>query len=462
MKLIDYVNRHIQEIPDRVSEWAEDPPFPNNPCYCSLVLKNCGQLYEAIYGVKRIKGKTYIQLLAIDCENGERFVRNCYYTWYGCSKGFHSYGYTGKGVNCGYYGGLDYETILGESNDCFEVDKIHRQLLNVDELTTLDESLKYCSYRQNWIEVMPYVRIYRQFPKQAEMLMKFDLPKMISENNCKKLSENPRFHRWLERHHKECRYMAFQTAFNSYKKNPETDPRDYENSLTYRIQCGREIGMENKAVYAKVLEHASQEKLVKWFKDNKISSKTYNDYIRACDWLKLDFSDTKVLFPRNFQEVHDRYTKQYGDWLAEQRRLREIEEERQRAKEREERRERAKTLGENLKEMAEKFAFLAKTDEQYMVKIARSKLDLIDEGSALHICVGHFDYDERMAQGKSIICFIRRVSEPDVPFVCAEVKVGPTLKLVQCYGEHNHVVPEIKEFTDNWMVESNRRYKDAV
>ena len=199
--------------------------------------------------------------------------------------------------------------------------------------------------------------------------------------------------------------------------------------------------MENKAVYSKVLEHVTQERLVKWFKDNKISSKTYNDYIRACDWLKLDFSDTKVLFPRNFEEVHDKYTKQYGDWLAE---------------------ERAKTLGENLKDMAEKFSFLSTTGEEYMVKIARSKLDLIDEGSALHICVGSFDYDERMANGKSIICFIRRVSEPDVPFVCAEVKVGPTLKLVQCYGEHNHVVPEIKEFTDNWMIESNRRYKDAV
>ena len=461
MKLVDYVNRHIQEIPPEVESWAGQTHY-NNPCYCSLVKRDCGQIYEAIYGVKRIKNRTYIQLLAIDTEKSGRFVRNCYYSWYGMASGFHSYGYTGKAKSLGYYGEMDYESVLGEAKDYFDTDKIHRECINATELSTLEPNLRYCAYKQLFVEPITYLRIYRKFPKQAEMLMKFNLTKMLSENNCKKLSENPLFHRWLERHHEQCKWMAYQTAFNSFKKNPETDPRDYENSLAYRIQCGRELGVENKAVYAKMLKYTTQEKLVKWMDENRISSRTYNDYIRACDWLKKDFSDTKVLFPRNFQEVHDLYTKQYGAWKAEQARLAEIERQRRIAKQKKEERERAKSLGENLKEMADRFSFLAKTGDDYLVKVARSKLDLIDEGSALNICVGYMGYDERMAEGKSIICFIRRTTEPDVPFVCAEVKVGATLKLVQCNGEKNKNVPEVKKFTDEWMEYANRRYKDAV
>lgn len=462
MKLIDYVNRHIQEIPPEVESWADSPEYYSNPCYCSVLRRDCGQIYEAIYGVRKLKGKTYIQLLAIDTEKNGRYVRNCYYSWYGCSKGFHSYGYTGKGKSLGYYGEMDYESVLGEAKDVFDTDRIHRTCINAPVLSSLEPSLRYCAYRQDFIEPITYLRIYRKYPKQAEMLMKFGMTKMLSEGNCRKLSENPLFHRWLERHHVQCRWMAYQTAFNSFKKNPECDPNVYLDSLSYRIQCGRELGVENKAVYAKMLKHTTQEKLVKWMEENRISSRTYNDYIRACDWLKLDFSDTKVLFPRNFREVHDKYTKQYGDWLAEQARLKEIERQERLAREKAEEYERAKTIGENLREMADRFSFLAKTGDEYMVKVARSKLDLIDEGSALNICVGHFGYDEKMAEGKSIICFIRRVSEPDKPFVCAEVKVGSTLKLVQCNGEKNKAVPEVKEFTEQWMMESNRRYRDAV
>ena len=56
-----------------------------------------------------------------------------------------------------------------------------------------------------------------------------------------------------------------------------------------------------KGVYEKVLKNTTQEKLVKYIKDKNISSSLYNDYIVACDWLGLDLSDTKVLFPKDYQ-----------------------------------------------------------------------------------------------------------------------------------------------------------------
>ena len=462
MKLIDYVNKHIQEIPPEVESWAVSPSLYNNPCYCSVIRKNCGQIYEAIYGVKRIKGKTYIQLLVVDAEKDGRYVRNCYYSWYGCSKGFHSYGYTGKGVKCSYYYELDYETILGEAKDDSDTDKIHRVCLNASDLSTLEPNLRYCAYRQDFIEPMTYLRIYRRYPKQAEMLMKFGLTRMISESNCKRLSENPMFHRWLERHHEQCRYMAYQTAFNSYKKNPECDPRDYENSLCYRIQCAKELVQRNKPVYDKAMKHTTPERLVQWQEKNKVSPASYMDYLVACDWLRLDFSDTKVLFPRNFKEMHDIYTEQYGAHQAELRRQERLAEERRIAEQDKADAEERKTRAQRMLDVSTRFSFLAYRSNGYLAIVARDVEELISEGSALHHCVGRMNYDKRMASGSEVICFIRKENEPDKPFVTAQVMVGSSLKLNQCYGYNDRKFPEVDEFTENWMAYANRRYKDAV
>jgi len=467
MRLIEYINKNINDIPKSVTDWANQyAGTVRQTMYCSELKRYCGSLYEIVYGVKATADGIRIQKLFVVTEGGTLYNRNCYYTWGGMSSGFHSYGYTGKGFGSYYsYGGYyGYESEMFLPEHPLPTEKIRRTLLTYfDDVEKLDSSLKYYHYMNNpEIPCMEYIRIYRKYPKQAEMLMKFGLYRMISLNNCEKLSKDPVFHRWLERHHDKLRGYSYQTAHNSWKKNPEGSVADYLDSLVYRIQCGREIGMENKEVYVKILEHTTQEKLVKWFEDNNISPRSYNDYIRACDWLKLDFSDTKVLFPKNFQEVHDDYTTQYGAWLREQQRQAELRREAAEAKRHKELRDKAKTLGENLAEMANKFSFLAKIGDEYLVKVARSKLDLIDEGSALHICVGKMDYDRRMAEGRSIICFIRKVNAPDVPFVCAEVKVTDSqLKLVQCYGENNHVVPEISDFTSQWMSESNRLYKTA-
>ena len=112
---------------------------------------------------------------------------------------------------------------------------------------------------------------------------------------------------------------------------------------------------------------------------------------------------------------------------------------------------------------AQKFSFLATKRDGYIVKVAQNQLQLIDEGSALHHCVGRMGYDERQADGKSVICFIRRKEDPDKPYVTAEVKITPTqLKVVQRYADHDKPTPELQEWSDKWMAYANRRYKDAV
>ena len=110
---------------------------------------------------------------------------------------------------------------------------------------------------------------------------------------------------------------------------------------------------------------------------------------------------------------------------------------------------------------ARRFLFLSDFQEDdYMVLVAKSKEELIREGAFLHHCVGRMDYDKRQARGTSVICFIRKKKYPDLPFVTAEVRITEErLRVVQCYGDHDRVVPELNGFTSRWMKHSNRIYR---
>lgn len=96
----------------------------------------------------------------------------------------------------------------------------------------------------------------------------------------------------------------------------------------------------------------------------------------------------------------------------------------------------------------------------FMFPICEDWEGLIDEGAALEHCVGRMDYDRRQAEGRSVICFIRRVGDESTPYVTAEVKVdGQMLKVSQCYGYRDGLVHEVDGFVKGWMKESNKAYR---
>ena len=71
---------------------------------------------------------------------------------------------------------------------------------------------------------------------------------------------------------------------------------------------------------------------------------------------------------------------------------------------------------------------------------------LVAEGRALHHCVG--SYIDRVAEGRCLIVFVRRVEEPKKPYVTVEVRDG---KIAQIHGDHNSdPTEEVKKFVDLW------------
>lgn len=399
-------------------------------------------IIEEVFGAKwNNKGFTVQKLFVIPADKKYcALSRNSFYCIGGSYSGFHSYGYDGKDSRWFYYqSGFDFTAI--------DTQRVGREeLFDLNRILYLDDSLKYCAYKSgNGIYAIDYIGLYRKYPI-CEMLMKLNIKRMWSEKALEFITTNKDFQKWLFKNAEKVSDMAFQTARNAFKKNANGDPQDYLSSLKYRIRCGKDVCFTNQAIYKKALKYATQEKLSDYIKVNNIASESYGDYLTACDWLHLDFADTKVLFPKDFQTMHDDYTAQYAEYNR-------IEREKEYKKKNAE-------LIVKMKEQAEKFAFLSSfKDNCYCVIVAKTKSDLINEGEKLHHCVGRMDYDKRQAEGQSIICFIRKNDDIETPFATAEIKIGNSLTVKQCYGDKDRTVPEVQDFVSAWLKYSNKQYK---
>lgn len=443
-RLEDILSEKVTDSTDHIFSW--------------LTKDRCVGLVLEVYGAKRIKGRLYVQKLMVvpEREDVTPLARNVWYG-YGMAAGLHSYGYGGRN-HWTRYERLDYEKEFGFMDERFPVEKCwSSELFGLERLVELDESLKWCAYgRTDYLygSCIQYIRLYRKHPQTVEMLMKAGLSRMLTEKAVAKISEDRRFAYWLMKNRDSVRYMACKTAYDAYRKNPNGDPSDYRRSLEYRVKCGRESAFTNKEVYRKALKHTTQERIAEYIRANT-NRESYGDYLVACDWLRLDFSDTKVLFPHDFRAMHDLYTEQYFQHVRdEETKAKEAKDEAARLE--------SETMAKRMKDVAERFSFLSgfKADG-YCILVASSKDELIDEGFALHHCVGRMDYDKRQADGKSVICFLRHESAPDVPYVTVEVKVSNTLSVNQCYGDRDSVVPEVDGFVKEWMEYANAQMRKA-
>lgn len=436
-RLIDILEERVCDGTDHIYSW--------------LTKDRCVGLVLEVYGAKRAKGRLHVQkLMAIpEREDVAPLIRNCWYGT-GMAAGLHSYGYTKQ--DCKWYG---YDKWFDFMDERFPVEKCWSfELFGLERLVELDESLKWCAYEKAYFNgsCIQYIRLYRKHPQTVEMLAKANLFRLLTEKAVAKISQDRRFACWLMKKRDSVRHMACKTAYDAYRKNPNGDPSDYQRSLMYRIQCGRESAFTNKEVYRKALKFATQERIAEYIRANT-NRESYGDYLVACDWLRLDLSDTKVLFPHDFRAMHDLYTEQYAQHIREEM----TEDERLKAEGA--LMERIMTA-KRMKDVAERFSFLSgfKADG-YCILVASSKDELIDEGFALHHCVGRMDYDRRQADGNSVICFLRRESAPDVPYVTVEVKVSDRLSVSQCYGNRDSVVPEVDGFVKEWMKYANAQMR---
>lgn len=148
----------------------------------------------------------------------------------------------------------------------------------------------------------------------------------------------------------------------------------------------------------------------------------YRDYLRMCKEMQYDVESSFILFPRDLKSAHD-----YVVEVLDAKRTAEQE----------------KAIADSFDEWQRLYQYKGK---DLMVIPPHSSKELIDEGTALHHCVGR--YVKRVAQHECVILFVRKVAEPDKSLCTVEVRDG---QVVQARGFGNEEPPaQITAFIEQW------------
>ncbi len=175
----------------------------------------------------------------------------------------------------------------------------------------------------------------------------------------------------------------------------------------------------------KYLRNYSKEERIR--EKYKNLSKDWMDYISWCATLKYNMKDMYVILPPDFGMAHDRVMKEYQSFKDEQERKRQAEME--------------KMIKEALEAAGNLPAMMMKA-KGLMIILPKSGDEIKEEGRVLHHCVG--SYVERVAKGKTMILFVRKESEPNVPYFTLEYRDG---KVIQCRGKNNcSMTTDVKAF----------------
>jgi len=164
---------------------------------------------------------------------------------------------------------------------------------------------------------------------------------------------------------------------------------------------------------------------------------TWIDYWRQLRDLGEDMTDSRLLLPKDMPAMHQRMIERENA-LREQKRmemnamLQQDHDKRMRA-------------------LKKRYCFEA---EGLVLRPFRDAKEVVDEGKALHICIG--GYAERYLKGKTILCCLRRAEAPDTPWRAVEFS-ATTGRLVQDRGEHNDVGTYQHNF-DNGVREQLNRF----
>lgn len=148
---------------------------------------------------------------------------------------------------------------------------------------------------------------------------------------------------------------------------------------------------------------------------------TLRDYWDAAYQIGLDLTDPETYLPRDLHTAHDRAVQIRNDRQTEERnRLQAKNAAGKQA-----------LIDKRLPDLEKKYCF---EYDGLMLRPAYSGVELINEGNALHHCVG--GYIDRYADGRTDICFLRRTDAPDKPWRTIEIN-PKTGAIMQDRGDRN-------------------------
>lgn len=359
-----------------------------------------GELVKITVACKRHKGKLYCKQVAVHgIYSDECFVRDMVYNYMsGYSVGWFSekmYKHA-KWFEDGRWGKAEAKYL-----------DPYAPVLNLEILE--DTKYKYSGYQYFIHEILQMLRLYEKYPC-VEYLSKLGLNSLEDKATIlRKCSKEKAFCSWLIRNkdHILSGYYT-ETIIKSYDNN--RDLAYMQDYFEFKKRLDKTIHLEFKN---------DLEKFKSYIEKHNIGIYEYKDYLEACKNLGLDMTEQKNRFPHDFKRWHDIRIDEYATKKA-------LEDA-----------EKKKELYAKFASVAEKYMSLEKQNSrQYIVIIAQSPADLINEGEVLHHCVGRMNYDQKFIREESLIFFVRTKQQPSIPFVTLEYSLSQK-KILQCYGDHD-------------------------
>ena len=157
---------------------------------------------------------------------------------------------------------------------------------------------------------------------------------------------------------------------------------------------------------------------------------SYIDYLNMLGNLPTEIQKRFTICPSNIQKNHDAVMLLYSRQLAirEQERNRSINE----------------RYVKKVLPIVKKFEY---EDDKYVMLAPKLVTDLITEGRVLSHCVG--SYMNSVSNGNEYILFLRKKSDPDVPYFTVNITPGEHIR--QIHGKCNcNVPPELIPFIEKW------------
>ena len=210
------------------------------------------------------------------------------------------------------------------------------------------------------------------------------------------------------------------------------------NHDIYRYQALNDIKDQKKRL-----------KALKYLTKRNVNANEYIHYLSLLKKLNYDMTDESYIYPKDFGKADERVANEYlaisnpEAYKARQKQNGLI-----------------KKISDGLRKMEDLQEFLNGSNG-LLVYVPESVEDLRAEGRNLHNCIG--TYSDRIAEGKTLVFFVRRLNDPTAPFVAFEYVNGD---VVQCRADNNEDVKDDKiiSFVDAFaerLRKNNVLYKAA-
>ena len=161
------------------------------------------------------------------------------------------------------------------------------------------------------------------------------------------------------------------------------------------------------------------------------SAQLWADYVRMLKALDCDLTDKRLIFPNSLKREHDKAA----------RKMIQVKDEK---------------LNAAFRERAVQNDKYAWENEEFKVLIPHDISELYEEGRKLGHCVG--TYGKMVAEGRSVIAFVRRAKDADTPLCTIEIRQDA---IVQAKGMSNRPaekIPRMKTFLKAWAAHKGLQY----